>query len=98
MRLEERDRAPPVGDLPPRVDVLPQFALAFAPATMVVEQDRKARFGERFRVGSEAVVPRAGKTVRHGYGRVRPRTFGQVEPCREGDPAFRGNGDVGAAV
>lgn len=69
--LEPGNRAPPIADLLPGVDVMSRFAAAATEIAVIMQQHDKSGIREGLGEGFEAMVFRAGKTVGHSNGRPR---------------------------
>src|ERR1700722_17764732 len=75
------DRATPIGDLPPGINVLSRFAATDAKGPVVVEQHHEAGVSEGLGEPCDAVFPHAGVAVGHRDGWVTLRiALRKIEP------------------
>lgn len=97
--LEIRDGSPPVGDLLPRVDVLPGFAAAFTKPAVVMHHHHETAVGEGFGDRLEAVILGTGVAVSHGDPRKGATVrLGHEEPRRELDVTISAEPNVFSAT
>jgi hypothetical protein len=81
--LRVADGPPPVGNLAPRVGILPRQALAGAEATVVVKQNDEARFGEGPCEGLDFMLLHTGIAMRHGDCGAPALTCRHVKPAAQ---------------
>jgi len=86
--LEERDRAPPVGDLAPGIDIVARLAVAGAEPAVIVHEHDEPVVSERLREALEPHLLDARVAMGHGDRGVRPGAVGQVQPAAQHDAAL----------
>ena len=77
--LDKADRPAPIGNLPPRIDILPRLAVARAEIAMIVQQHNESVLGEQLRKRLDAMVFYGGVAMPHRNGRIPTRCTGRNE-------------------
>src|ERR1700722_12408896 len=85
-RFKKTNHAPPIGDLPPRIDVAAGNAAARPEAAVIMDNDDEARLGEALGEAAQPSILQSGEPVRHGDRRPRARSAVRTkEPGVESD-------------